>query len=151
MSMAERANRPRTFFAFRQKSLFITGRTSIRCQKQRTKRYSVPYVHVFVCMFVWFNIVIGHLGRILNAHGTNASPDGLCTRTHTNEAFSCWFCCNSFRVDRARRGNVCLEAWLGHHKKAWNVRTRYRLYHNVFFVLEKMLPTDASANNSIYR
>ena len=45
---------------------------------------------------------------ILNAHGTNASPDGLCTRTHTNEAFSSWFCCNSFRVDRARRGNVCL-------------------------------------------
>ena len=44
---------------------------------------------------------------ILNVHGTNASPDGLCTRTHTNEAFSCWFCCNSFRVDRARRGNVC--------------------------------------------
>ena len=28
---------------------------------------------------------------ILNAHGTNASLDGLCTRTHTNEAFSCWF------------------------------------------------------------
>ena len=24
-----------------------------------------------------------------NAHGTNASPDELCTRTHTNEAFSC--------------------------------------------------------------
>ena len=49
---------------------------------------------------------------ILNAHGTNASPDGLCTRTHTNEAFSCWFCGKSFRVDRARRGNVCLEhAW----------------------------------------
>ena len=44
---------------------------------------------------------------ILNAHGTNASPDGLCTRTHTNEAFSCCFCCNSLRVDRARRGNVC--------------------------------------------
>ena len=46
---------------------------------------------------------------ILNAHGTNASPDGLCTRTHTNEAVSCWFCCNSFRVDRARRRNVCLK------------------------------------------
>ena len=46
---------------------------------------------------------------ILNSHGTNASPDGLCTRTYTNEAFSCWFCCNSFRVDRSRRGNVCLE------------------------------------------
>ena len=47
---------------------------------------------------------------ILNAHVTNASPDGLCTRTHTNEAFSCWFCYNSFRVDRARRGNVCLSS-----------------------------------------
>ena len=45
---------------------------------------------------------------ILNAHGTNANPDGLCTRTHTNEAFSCCFCCNSFRVDRARRRTVCL-------------------------------------------
>ena len=46
---------------------------------------------------------------ILNAHGTNASPNGLCTRTHTNEAFSCRFCCNSFRVDRARRGNVFIK------------------------------------------
>ena len=48
---------------------------------------------------------------ILNAHGTNASPDGLCTRTHTNEAFPCWFCCNSSRVDRGRRDNVCRHAW----------------------------------------
>ena len=46
---------------------------------------------------------------ILNEHGINASPDGLCTSTHGNEPFSCWFCCNSFSVDRARRGNVCLE------------------------------------------
>ena len=46
---------------------------------------------------------------ILDAHGTNASPDGLCTRTHTNEAFSCRFCGNSFRVGRGRCGNVCLE------------------------------------------
>ena len=58
---------------------------------------------------------------ILNAHGTNASPDGLCTRTHTKEAFSCWFYCNSFRVDRARRGNVSLEAYLGRLEKAWIV------------------------------
>ena len=46
---------------------------------------------------------------ILNVHGTNASPDGLCTRTHTNEAFSCWFCRNSFIVGGGRCGNVCLE------------------------------------------
>ena len=50
-------------------------------------------------------------------HGTNASPDGLCTHTHTNEAFSCWFCCHSFRVDRAWRGNLTLEACLGRVSK----------------------------------
>ena len=62
---------------------------------------------------------------ILNAHGTNASLDGLCTRTHINEAFSCWFCCKSFRVDRARRGNVCLEAWLGLGTYVPGTRTSY--------------------------
>ena len=66
----------------------------------------------FFCMYV---CLIQHRNwplrsTILNAHGTNASPDGLCTRTHTNGAFSCWFCCNSFRVHRARRGNVCLRS-----------------------------------------
>ena len=79
---------------------------------------------------------------ILNAHGTNASLDRVSTRTHTNEALSCWFCCNSFGVDRARRGNVCLEAWLGRVLKAWNVRTRYKyqyglIYHNVFLLFWK--------------
>ena len=63
----------------------------------------------------------------LNVYGTNASPDGLCGRTHTIEAFSCWFCCKPFRVDRARRGNVCFErhGWAVFQiSKAWNVRTR---------------------------
>ena len=50
---------------------------------------------------------------ILKAHGTSASSDGLCTRTHTNEAFSCWFCCKSFRVDRARRGNYVFRGMAG--------------------------------------
>ena len=35
---------------------------------------------------------------ILNAHSTNASLDGLCTRTHTNKTFSCCFCCNSLEL-----------------------------------------------------
>ena len=42
-----------------------------------------------------------------NADGTNASPDGLCARTNKKEVFSCWSCCKSVRVGRARRGNVC--------------------------------------------
>ena len=97
----ERSDRGR-FFAFRQKSLFMTGRKSIGCQKSKSKHFSVPGMSV-----------IQHRNwplrsTVLNAHGTNASPDGLRTRTHTNEAFSCWLCCNSFRVDRDRRGNVCL-------------------------------------------
>ena len=100
-----------------KKGLFITGRTSVGCQKNKTKHYSVP--GMFVCVIVTLCVcvivcVIQHRNwplrsTILNAHGNNARPDGLCTRTHTNEAFSCWFCCNSFRVDRARRGNVCLS------------------------------------------
>ena len=89
------------WFSKETKSLFITGRTSIGCQKQKTKHYSR-------CMCVMQHRNWPLRSTILNAHGTNASPDGLCTRTHTNEAFSCWFCCKSFKVDRARRGNVCL-------------------------------------------
>ena len=65
------------------------------------------------CLCVWmFVCVIQHRNwplraTILNENGTNASPDGLCTRTHTSEAFSCWFCCKSFRVGGGRCGNVC--------------------------------------------
>ena len=94
----------RPFFAFRQKSLFIAGRTSMR-RAPKIKNKNI---------FLYQGCLIQHRNwplrsTILNAHDTNASPDGLCTRTHTNEAFSCWFCCNSFRVDRARCVNVCLS------------------------------------------
>ena len=50
----------------RKNSLFITGRTSIRCQKKETQHYSVPGMFVWLC--VWFNIVIGHLGRPYSTH-----------------------------------------------------------------------------------
>ena len=97
--------------------------------------HRVPKIKDKTCFYMYV-CVIQHRNwplrsTILIAHGTNASPDGLCTRAHTNEAFSCWFCCNSCRVDRARRGNVCLEAWLGRVLKAWNVRTRYK--YRTFF------------------
>ena len=41
----------RPFFASRQKSLFITGRTSIGCQKYKSKQFSVP--GMFSCLFVY--------------------------------------------------------------------------------------------------
>ena len=97
---AEGAKRPKPFFAFRQKSLFIAGRTSIGCQK---KKKTVPGT----CLLQHRDWSLR--STILNAHGTKSSPDGLCTRTHTKEAFSCWFCGNSFRIDGARRGNVCFS------------------------------------------
>ena len=49
-----------------KKTLFITGRTSIGCQKHKSKRFSVP--EMFICLFVLFNIVIGHLGRPYSTH-----------------------------------------------------------------------------------
>ena len=83
----------------------LTVRTSIGCQKK--KHCSLPGIFVRLCVIQHCNWPLR--STILNAHGTSASPDGLCTRTHANEAFSCWFCCNSLRVDRARRDNVCLD------------------------------------------
>ena len=65
-------------------------------------------VYLFICVIQHRNWPLRSI--ILTAYGNSASPDGLCTRTHTNEAFSWWFCGNSFRVDRARRGNVCLSS-----------------------------------------
>ena len=53
---AEGAKRPRQFFAFRQKSFFIAGRTSIGCQKSKLrKHFSVPgmFVHLFIYLFTY--------------------------------------------------------------------------------------------------
>ena len=60
--------------------------------------HRVPKIKDKTCFYMYV-CVIQHRNwplrsTILIAHGTNASPDGLCTRAHTNEAFSCWFCCN---------------------------------------------------------
>ena len=99
----------RPFFAFRQKKPLHNGSYEHRVPKiQNQTFFSTRDVCLFICVIQHRNWPLR--STILNAHGTNASPDGLCTRTHTNEAFSCWFCCNSFRVDRARRGNVCLSS-----------------------------------------
>ena len=97
----------RGHFCLREKKPLDSGSFEHRVPKIKVKLFFCMYVCLFVCVIQHRNWP--HRSTILNAHGTNASPDGLCTRTHTDEAFSCWFCCNSFIVDRARRGNVCLE------------------------------------------
>ena len=91
-------------FCLQAKKPLHSGSYEHRVPKIKTKHFSA-------CVIQHRNWPLR--STILNAHGTNAIPDGLCTRTHANEAFSCWFCCNSFRVDQASRGNVCLEACLG--------------------------------------
>ena len=98
----------RFFLGFpREKKPLHNGSYEHRVLKKENKHSSVPGKSVRLCVIQHRNWPLRT--TILNAHGTNASPDRLCTRTHTNEAFSCLFCCNSCRVDRARRGKVCLE------------------------------------------
>ena len=92
------------FFCLQAKKPLPSGWYKRRVPKKKIKSF---FCSRDVCLIQHRNWPLW--STILNAHGTNASPDGLCTRTHTNEAFSCWFCCNLSRVDRARRGNVCLE------------------------------------------
>ena len=79
----------------------------VRAQGAKHQKQNI-FLYLYVCVIQHRNWPLRP--TILNAYGTNASPDGPCTRTHTNEAFSCWFCSNSFRVDRARRENVCLSS-----------------------------------------
>ena len=98
-------NNNEAVFCFQAKKPLHNGSYEHRVPKiKKSKHFSVP--GMFICVIQHRNWPLR--STTLNPHGTNASPDGLCTRTHTSEAFSCWFCCNSFRVDRARRGNVCL-------------------------------------------
>ena len=116
------------------------------CERVRCLLYFLDYVCLIVCQ------CNQHRNRplmstALNAHGTNASPEWLCARTNTNEAFSCWSCCKAFRVGRARRRQrVFLEAWLGRVSKAWNVpgtSTSIMYHHNNggFSFWKKILPT----------
>ena len=68
--------------------LLVTGRTSIG-QGAKNKKTKHFFSTRYVCVIQHRNWPLRF--TILNAHSSNASPDGLCTRTHTNESFSCWF------------------------------------------------------------
>ena len=91
----------------------------------------------YVCVIQHRHWPLG--STILNAHGTNASPDGLCTRTPTNEAFSCWFRCKSFRVIELGAATcVWRHGWAVFKKLGTYVpgTSTSIIYHNFFFVLE---------------
>ena len=122
----------------RKKGLFHNGSYEHRVPiiKKQTL-FCTRYVCVGVCMCMIQHRIWPLRSTILDAHGTNASADGLCTRTNTNEAFSCWFCRKSFRVDRARRGNVCLEACLGRFSKASIVVSIYEPYPWALSVVDR--------------
>ena len=120
----------------------------------------VPFFY-FLCMFL---CIRQHRhwplrSTAFNAHGTNASPDGLCARTNNNEAFSCWSCCKSSELVEPGAATFVFRGMAGLCLKNLGlyVCTRYKYQFNTsirvtcFFVLEKNLPSKASANNSIYR
>ena len=71
---------------------------------QATNRASKPAVRLILVRFC---------SRLLNAHGTKASPDGSCASANNSQPFSCWFCCKSLRLRRGRCGNVCF------HRHCW--------------------------------
>ena len=95
-------------FCLQERKPLHSGSYEQGCQNKNNTRYPGTFFCMYVCLIQHRNWLLR--STILNAHGTYASPDGFCTRTNTHEAFSCRFYCNSFRVDRARRGNVCLSS-----------------------------------------
>ena len=70
-------------FCLHAKKPLHSGSYEHRVPKIKTKHF------LYTCVIQHRNWPLR--STILNAHGTNASPDGLCTRTHTNEAFSGWY------------------------------------------------------------
>ena len=71
--MSSQANKRiimRLFFAFRHKSLFITGRTSIGAENKKLNiiLYQGCLFVYFFFLFVRLNIVTGHLGRPYSTH-----------------------------------------------------------------------------------
>ena len=87
-------NNNEAVFCLQAKKPLHNGSYEHRVPKIQNQTFFCTRDVKFVCLVV---CVIQHRNwpprsTILNAHGTNTISDGLCTRTHTNEAFSCWFC-----------------------------------------------------------
>ena len=116
MRQGRESEATKAIFCLQARKTLHSGSYEHRVAKIKNGTFFCMYVFSFICLCVIQYRNWPLRSTILNAHGTNASSDGLCTRRHANEAFSSWFCCNSFRVDRARRGNVCLAACLGRRR-----------------------------------
>ena len=75
----------RPFFAFRQKKPLHNGSYEHRVPKIQNQTFFCT--RDIICLFI---CVIKHrswpLRSTILAHGTNASPHGLCTRRHTSRA-----------------------------------------------------------------
>ena len=139
----------------RDKSPFITGRTSIGCQKQKSKTFFSMCVRV-----------IQHPlpSTALNANGTNCSADGFYARTYINEPYLCYY---RYVVCRSRLAEADAEtcAFTGPMTQAagpqffdfQKIKNRLPFYCFLYpfnfkasttDVLEKVLPSEASANST---
>ena len=105
-------------------------RTRVGCLA-RSCSVCVCHCCVTVSSFVIQHCFRPCLSTALNAYGTNASPAGLCARTHTNDTFSFWCGWSWSRVGRATTVDaatcVGTHGWAKHNRKASN--------GSVFFVL----------------
>ena len=78
----------------RGKSRFETRRSSVGCIVQSFS--GSVRATVLSCVI---DVFCPHSSTAQNAHATNASPGGLCTRT-LNETFLCWCGCESCNIKR---------------------------------------------------
>ena len=119
-----------------------------------------------MCVFVRA-CVIQHPSTALKAHGTNCSADGFYARTHINEPYLCYYVVCRSKLAEADADTCVFTGpvtqagprfcdfqkfkkndigFLFHYQVQVPGR---KIYHNcIFFVLEKILPSEASANNS---
>ena len=120
-----------------------------------------------MCVFVRV-CVIQHPSTALKAHGTNCSADGFYARTHINEPYLCYYvvcrsklaeadaitCVFTGPVTQAGprfffRFSIIQKSDQRLFVSSPGTSTSIKIYHNgFFFVLEKNLPSEASANNS---
>ena len=124
-----------------KKSLFITGHARrVRC------------IFIFSAN-VPINILIGHLGRPRSTHTAPVPVPMGSVHAQIVTKPSCWSCRKSLRVGRARRGKVCFyrHGWAVFTKLGAYVQgtsTRIIIYHHVFFGLETIMASEASASST---